>query len=116
MSTHTTEPVLRVSIIRLPPVHDGMHVTAVCVLDPLRDLMGGIEMIMPKQQGRANHFPARRRNSSRVKGTGNISRGMSARPRMWPKFSRARGGEEQLNFGGQLHRHFALSIHEHAGV
>ncbi len=52
MRPHATPPILRVKIIRLAPVHEGVNKTAVGVLNALREGVRGIEMIVPEQNQR----------------------------------------------------------------
>ena len=51
MLTHAMKPVFGVAIVRLAPVHDGVNVTAFTRFDVLRDDVGGVQVIVPEENG-----------------------------------------------------------------
>src|SRR5262249_54897158 len=57
MCTRVAQPVLRVAVVRLTAVHDGVNETAVAIVDGLRDQMRRVQMIVPEQHRGANQLP-----------------------------------------------------------
>ena len=60
MTPNSAEPVCRIAIVRLAPMHNAMNVSAISVFDTLRLRMGRIEMIVPEQDERTDQLFGRR--------------------------------------------------------
>jgi len=57
--SHAAEPILRVPVVRLAPVHDAVDQAAVWPFDALRENVRGIVVVVPEQQERADEFGLR---------------------------------------------------------
>ena len=56
MGADTTEPVLGVGVIRFTPVHDAVNEAAVGIFNVLCEIVGGVQVIVPKIDQRPEKF------------------------------------------------------------
>lgn len=47
---HASKPVLRVRVVRLPSVHDGVDEVAIRIFETLHDAVGGFQVIVPQER------------------------------------------------------------------
>ncbi len=57
VASDAVEPILGVAKIRLSPVHEGVNVTAIGMLEVLGDLVRFFQVIVPEQQQRPDSVP-----------------------------------------------------------
>jgi hypothetical protein len=101
MTPDAPEPIPRVRVIRLTPVHNPVDKAAVGILDPLSDRMSRIKPIMPQQYKRPNQIAVRRRQFGfRQQGFERILESIVRKnplPRSRPEFRQACGSEQFPN-------------------
>ena len=54
MLANPPEPIFRIAVIRLPPMHDTVHECAIGIVDALGNDMCRLQVIVPEQEQRAD--------------------------------------------------------------